>query len=542
MKHRKLAALIAATTLFAPLLSCADGQQQEEIKVYTGLFCALKDEHIPETNACMQAIAEKTGARCEETWLSEKDAEENVVSSMMMTSEYPDYLYPSSITMQKLLAAGAFIPIDEYWEEYPNIRDYYTAEEWNRVRSEDGHIYYIPAFSKIYMRDTNTIHSDEAFWVQVKVLKWAGYPEIVTLDDYFDLLEDYVAANPTGENGEPNIAYEILADETIFWPLDNPPMFLAGSPNDGACIVDPDTHEVIDYNTTDIARRWFQKLNEEYHKGIIDEECFVLSSSQYFDKIKTGNVLGMVDQRWNFGHATVDLPDECEYVPLGVVMDEGIEEHYHSQLAFDPSSGIGVTTSCADVDGALKFINDLLDPEIHRLRFWGIEGKDYSVGEDGVFYLTEEQKEHLNDSEYLNANRCLYSYFPYYNGMDRDGINAYQASYQPQEFYETLSPIMKECFDAYGARTYVELLNEAGENEPWYPMWSYTNTFTDETPEGRAKSDIDQTKFRYMPSLVMSDDFDAAWDAYMEAYEKNCDVDTYLAALEQYVQDSLGDD
>lgn len=539
MKPLHLTALgLAAVCALAALSGCGTGQQ-EETRVYTSFLCQ-NGTPLDEENEIQQLIAEKTGAMCIETWLDEKDSEDKHISDMILSGQYPDFLYPTSITQMKLLNANALIPIDEYWDEYPNIRNYFSDQQWNQIRQEDGHIYFIPAFSNCYLYDTATIHNDEAFWVQVQVLQWAGYPEITTLDEYFDLLERYIEANPVGSNGQPNIAYEILADESIFFCLDNPPMFLSGYPNDGACIVDPETYEVMDYNTTDTARRWFQKLNEEYHKGIIDPECFVLSPDQYYEKLRSGNVLGMVDQYWNFSFATDSLPDECQYVPLGVVIDEGIEEHYHSQLAFDPSSGLGISVSCEDVDGALKFVNDLLDPEIHRLRYWGVEGVDYSVGEDGVFYLTEEQKAYVGTSEYWSAHRCVYSYFPFYSGMDHDEINAYRSSYQPTEFYKNLSGIMKECFDAYGVRTYVEMLNPAGENQPWYPMWSYTNTFTDETAGGKAKSDIEKTKFRYMPRVVMSDDFDAAWEEYMAAYAQNCDVEAYLDALSAYVQVKVG--
>lgn len=542
MKPLRICALATAAALcLAALPGCSQNEEeQEEIRVYTSLLCQNSTAIIAPDNDLQQVIAEKIGAKCIETWLNERDSEEKLISDMILSGKYPDFLYPTSITQQKLLNANAFIPIDEYWDEYPNIRNYFSEQKWNSIRQEDGHIYYIPAFSNCYLYDTATIHNDEAFWVQVQVLQWAGYPKITTLDDYFDLLERYIEANPVGANGQPNIAYEILADESIFFCLDNPPMFLSGSPNDGACIVDPDTHQVIDYNTTDAARKWFKKLNEEYHKGIVDPECFVLSPDQYYDKLRSGNVLGMVDQYWNFSYATDALPDVCQYVPLGVVLEEGIEEHYHSQLAFDPSSGLGITVNCEDVDGALKFVNDLLDPEIHRLRFWGVEGVDYSVGEDGVFYLTEQQKEFAAQADYYYQHRCVYSYFPFYSGMDRDEINGYRSSYQPTLFYENLSDIMKECFDAYGVRTFVEMLNPAGENQPWYPMWSYTNTFTDQTPGGKARSDIEKTKFRYMPRVVMSDDFDAAWEEYMTAYSQNCDVDAYVDALQAYVDQRVG--
>ena len=540
MKKLKLGGLIVSSALLvSSFTACSDKKDEDEIRVYSSFFNAQLSPINPD-NDIQQIIAEKTGAKCIETWLQEGDDAEKIISDMIMSNEYPDFVYPAADACQKLIQANALIPIDEYWDDYPNLKNYFTEDEWNRIRYEDGHVYYVPSFSKCYMYDTNTIHNDEAFWVQVKVLKWAGYPKITTLDEYFDLLERYVAANPTAEDGSPNIAYEILADKSIFFCLDNPPQFLDGYPNDGACIVDSENLVAIDYNTTPTAEKWFRKLNEEYHKGIIDPECFVLTPEQYYNKIKTGNVLGMVDQFWNFRRATKELPDECQYVPLGVVIEDGVEEHYHSQTAFDSSQGVGITVSCDDIDGALKFMNDLLDPEILNLRFWGVEGVDYEVGDDGVFYLNDEQNAHRGDSEYEASHRCIYAYFPYYWGMNQDGINAYTSSYQPDEFYKGLSDIMKECFDAYGVRTYVEMLNKAGENPPWYPMWSYTGTFTEDTSYGKAKFDIEEVKYEYLPKVVMSDDFDSEWEQYMKVYNEKCDVKAYLDELTAEIRRCAG--
>ena len=411
-KSKVLSTLLAASLIFSATAGCNsktkktnnnNSTTQQEIRTYTGFFAAQIGS-VDENNVVKNLIAEKIGARCEETWLDETGNRDNIISNMIIQNEYPDFIYPDAANYQKLLQAGALSPIDVYWDDYPNVKNYFSQAQWNRIREDDGHIYMIPVFSNCYMYDTNILHNDEAFWIQVKVLKWGGYPKITTLDEYFDLLERYVEANPIAEDGTPNIGYEILADPTIFFCLDNPPQFLAGYPNDGCCIVDPDTLEAVDYNLSDTAKRWFKKLNEEYKKGIIDPDCFVLNQDQYYDKIRTGNVLGMADQKWNFQRATYELPDECQYVPLGVVIDEGIEEHYHSQPAFDDSMGITISTSCDDVEGALKFLNDLLSPEILTLRFWGIEGKDYMVDDDGLFYCTDEQTANRSNSEYAYKN------------------------------------------------------------------------------------------------------------------------------------------
>ena len=517
--------------------SSSDASAPAEIKEFSAFF-AVPGNEIDDGNVVQDLIADKIGAKCKETWLTGQTADE-AVGVMIAGGEYPDFIVGSTGHSQ-LLDAGAYVPIDEYWDNYPNIKNFYTEAQWNSIRADDGHVYIIPQFGNVYMYDTETVHNDEAFWIQTRVLKWANYPKITTLDEYFKLIEDYLAANPTMADGTPNIGYEILSDDWRYFCLENAPFFLDGYPNDGCCIVDKVTHKSSDYNTTPTAKRYFQKLNEEYKKGVIDPETFTINYDQYISKLSSGRVLGMVDQHWDFNDAEVSIKQQelegCTYVPVGVVIDKGIEEHYHSSSALDVSNGIGITTSCKDVEGAMKFMNDLLSPEILTLRNWGIEGVDYEVGDDGLFYRTAEQRKNATDQSYLNKNRCPYSYFPFYEGMSLDGVNAYNPDNQPNEFYDALSDDVKECLDAYGAKTYVQLLNKSEENTPWFPMWSYSNTFTSDTPYGLAKVNMDEVKHEYLPKVVMSDDFDKAWTEYLDVYNSRVDVAAYLSALDTEIQ------
>ena len=500
-----------------------DKGEEVEVKVFSAFF-AVPGNKVDEGNVVQDKIAEKIGAKCEMEWLVGQTAEE-AIGVMIAGGEYPDFVDASS-GMKSMVDAGAFIAIDDYWDDYPNIKNFYTEAEWNSIRAEDGHVYIIPQFGKTWEKDTTCVHNDEAFWIQTRVLKWANYPKIETLDEYFDLIERYVEANPTMPDGTPNIGYEILCDDWRYFCLENAPFFLDGYPNDGCCIVDRDTHEAIDYNTTDTAKRYFQKLNEEYKKGIVDPETFTMKYDAYISKLSTGRVCGMVDQHWDFNDAELAIKaagnlDDCTYVPVGITMDKGVEEHWHAKPALDVSNGVGITTSCKDPEGAMKFMNDLLDPEILTLRNWGIEGVNYNKGEDGVFTRTEEMRTNANDQAYINANLCPYAYFPNYsNGMDHDGVNGCDANHQATEFYESLSADVKECFDAYGVKTYVEMLNEAPENEAWYPMWSYSNALTTDTPEGLVWAEMANVKHEYLPQVCIADDFDKAWDEYLTEYKK----------------------
>ena len=164
------------------------------IKKFTA-FYAVPGEKISDENRIKNVIAKKIGAEIEEEWLNNKTPEEKI-QSMIESGKYPDFIDGGDGT-QNLIDAGALIPLDEHLDKYPNLKNYLTEKEWDKVRSEDGHIYIIPQFGVTQGEDTATYFNDEAFWIQKAVLEWDNYPEIKTLDQYFDLIERYKEANPT---------------------------------------------------------------------------------------------------------------------------------------------------------------------------------------------------------------------------------------------------------------------------------------------------------------------------------------------------------
>lgn len=548
MKRRKLiSVLLAATMMAAMFAGCgsdaastdakenADGADSTEaggVKEFTAFF-AVPGSEINDDNEIQQIIADKTGVKVKETWLTGQTAEE-AVGMMITGGELPDFICGGSGQSQ-LYDADVLVALDDY----PNIKNFFTQQQWDQLRQDDGHIYWIPQFSNIKGEEKVCTHNDEAFWIQARVLKWADYPEIRTMDQYFDLIERYNEANPTMEDGTENIPYTILCDDWRYFCLENAPQFLDGYPNDGSCIVDPETLTVIDYNTTDTAVKYFQKLNEEYQKGIVDPESFTQTYDEYIAKLSTGRVLGMIDQWWDFAYTAGDAikqagldAQECDYIPLPITIDESVKNQWHcSGGVLNVSDGLAITTSCEDVEAALQFVDDLLSQDIHNLRFWGVEGVDYNVDDNGEFYRTEEQRTRAVDTAYKASHTCTYSYFPQYSGTSDDGINANKPDGQANEFFDGLNDDVKEAFSAYGAETYVDMIGTNEAPGAWYPMWSYSNSFTTDTEGGMAWNKIGEIKHEYLPQVVMAKDFDAAWAEYMDAYN-SCDPGAFIGELQ----------
>ena len=552
MKRRKLiSVLLAATMMAAMFAGCgsdaastdakenADGADSTEaggVKEFTAFF-AVPGSEINDDNEIQQIIADKTGVKVKETWLTGQTAEE-AVGMMITGGELPDFICGGSGQSQ-LYDADVLVALDDYLDDYPNIKNFFTQQQWDQLRQDDGHIYWIPQFSNIKGEEKVCTHNDEAFWIQARVLKWADYPEIRTMDQYFDLIERYNEANPTMEDGTENIPYTILCDDWRYFCLENAPQFLDGYPNDGSCIVDPETLTVIDYNTTDTAVKYFQKLNEEYQKGIVDPESFTQTYDEYIAKLSTGRVLGMIDQWWDFAYTAGDAIKQagldaqgCDYIPLPITIDESVKNQWHcSGGVLNVSDGLAITTSCEDVEAALQFVDDLLSQDIHNLRFWGVEGVDYNVDDNGEFYRTEEQRTRAVDTAYKASHTCTYSYFPQYSGTSDDGINANKPDGQANEFFDGLNDDVKEAFSAYGAETYVDMIGTNEAPGAWYPMWSYSNSFTTDTEGGMAWNKIGEIKHEYLPQVVMAKDFDAAWTEYMDAYN-SCDPGAFIGELQ----------
>ncbi len=506
------------------------------------VFYASAQKEIPQNNRLKNVIEKKIGAKLNESFLTGQTAKERI-GVMIAGGQYPDFIDGVQGT-QALLDAHVLVPIDKYWDKYPNIKNFYSKSDWNKLRQSDGHIYFINQFGTTQGKDMTRDYGDEAFWLQKAVVVWANYPKIKTVDQYFDLIEKYKKAHPT-INGQSTIGFDILCDggNSCGFCLENPPLFLAGYPNEGKAIIDKKTLTAKIYDSIPEAKAYFQKLNEEYNKGIVDPETFTASSDQYVSKLSTGRVLGMIDQHWQFVNAESELKqrnlDERTYVPFELTIDPNVKPHYRSMPALNAGDGIGITTSCKDVQGALKLINDLLSPEVLTLRNWGEKNVDYQVDSKGVYSRNEKQRKESRNQDWVNANMCPYGGFPNYTGTQKDGINAMSPAQQPGEFTATLTDVDKKVLNGYGYKKWTDFcLAPDAKNEPWFPIYSYVNILPANSPAAIALQKIDDVKKQWLPKVIMVSPsvFNSNWNQYQTSLTTGADVNSYEDALTKEVR------
>lgn len=466
---------------------------------------------------------------------------ESKVGVMIASGEYPDIIWGGD-NHQKFLEAGAAIPLDDLIEEYgENTKIAYDEATLKKHRLEDGHIYFLSPYREELPNITNV---DNGFWLIKEVVKLNDYPSTTdtTIDEFFDMVRDYVKDNPEYE-GAPTIGFTFPAWESAFFELTNPPMFLMGYPNDGDILVhradDPEDYEVETYATSDGAKRYYKLLNELWHEGLLDKEIFTQNEEQYQAKLSTGRVVSHVEQFWQFGYSVPQLleqdgKDDRTWVPFGVTYEDVERGQWHNAGSLKARDGMSISTSAEDPEGVFIFLDDMLSEEIQKLYYWGVEGEDYTVDDDGMYYRTPEQREQAKDEEYSKKQGLGAHWwgFPRTINDYSDG-NAVSPDRQISEIQEGYSESDLEILEAYNADTWTDLLPEPIP-APYGFAWDIH--IPDDSDAKIATEKMGDARKKYYPMLIMepADKFDEIWDEFVAEWEE-----TGYEVYEEFMLDAI---
>ena len=349
-------------------------------------------------------------------------------------------------------------------------------------------------------------------------------------------------AHPTID-GQPTLGFEVHSQDWRSFCLTNAPQHLIGGRNEGDVVVHPDTLKVEIYQNKWYAKEYYKKLNEVFKKGLIHPETFSRNYDNYLSVISTGRVLGMFDQQWNFQDGESVLVSEGKiertYVPLGISLD-GSDVPYNRVRSegIIGGNGMGISVKCKDIERALQFMDTLLEEDVHRLMYWGIEGEDYYVDENGRYRRTPEQKANFDNPDWrlANSGAVIGDQFPKLEGRYSNG-NSCGAGTQPEERLENQFPYDKEFYSKYGFYSKSDFLPLMVH--PGYPeVWSIFSTMEEDNIAKPIFDEITDLQNRYLPGVIMSDNFDAAWDEYVARYE-NVNYKALEEEIERQIQARL---
>ncbi len=515
-------------------------QSSKEETITLTVFCGEPGDQPTSGNKIYKKIEKKLGIKFKFEMLSGNL--EATLNKMISDKKYPD-LIDGSYYADTLISKGVLINLLDYIspEKTPRLWAHIEPQK-DRLIEKDAKgndaLYIIPNSGLFDGREIVTDYNGPAFFIQKQVLADAGYPDVknLTLDGYFDLIEKFIAKHPENEKGEPYIGFAILCEDWRRFCLLNPVQHLMGRPNDGDVLVDVNDPEYHTETFIDkpYAKPYYKKLNEEFNKGLIKPETFVMSFDQYIAEIASGKVLGMFDQAWDFGTATVNLieagMDKNTYVALGPVYSKNdikgiemptadwkIEEHYLNGSSPNVRRGFGISVKSKHAERIVAMWERLMSDEWQMILNWGIEGEDYSVKNNRLL-MTAKQYANTQNSEWRRKNKAdgLFNSSPKKQGLIRSGKlkgNNWEPGKQKEIARRQLSEYDKTFLTKYGYSLFTDFFNPPLELPLYGEAWAI-----DKAPVESSYEAFISIADEYLPQVIMckQSEFDAKWDSYVE--------------------------
>lgn len=386
-------------------------------------------------NAVAKVLREKTGVTIKTEYIT-TDATEKL-NMLFASGQMPDILsawfggfndYPAMTQMIKKAAKeGLLTPIDEYLDNYPNLKYAVSKEalpkDFYEVDMQDpafgGKTYVIPWETPYADVDQNNYSMAVNLWVREDIIKALGV-DAASIDNSEKLQEFLMKIKNGGFNdinGNAVIPYGVLRG----W------MYFAAGNSYRETSLTPFTKINGEYRL-----KLFSENMEKYvlymrglvNQKLFDNEHFSQTDAILKEKVTSGRY-GIIVSHYARLYETitttllVDHP-EMKYVALGPIknaFNEPVYEAYAKKQA--PSPCIVLSKTCKDPEAAVRFIDYIDSEEGQKLVLYGVEGVHYTSDPDGKPRPTDEWLKKFRENPRSLWNEGIRSIYSMFISADR---------------------------------------------------------------------------------------------------------------------------
>ncbi len=524
----------------------AGGDQQAADDEVTVLHALMNNSlsQPPEDNRSYLRIEEEFGIRFDFE-MAVGDIGERV-ALMIASGDYADITDAGG---KDFWAAGALLPLEEYFvqpDEYPGLYHHFN-HHMDYLAYEDGSIYRMPNDGIEFNNEQNgsPLYFNPGFWLKVRVLEEAGWPELPdTVADFMQLIEDYANTQQTTDDGQSFLGYQIMGNTSIWrWhPLRDAPMYVSGYIPEGGWRVDEAAGTVEFDRLAPVYRDYYALVNEMYNKGLVDPSFATNDFDEWIAANLSGRTLGFYDMSWQTWWSVNDVLREQNadgevFVPLAVTMYEGdSKQFFRAPTLPNRDNGFALFVDIENPEKIMRMFDGLAGEEWQKYMHWGIPGEDYMIADDGEFFLTDEQRANHASTEWRDQNlpTQLMSGLIEWEGFYDDG-NGYSPSNHPPESRRLMGPMEQEMMDHYGMQVYHQLIPSTMPNSRFYSStWRIDNQTVLEGDAAIAEQQIEDHQKAWLARLVTAapGEFDGLWTEYAAGYD-DIDIQAIIDVYEE---------
>lgn len=315
-------------------------------------------------------------------------------------------------TTTKYIDAGAFVNLDDYAELMPNFYSYNDdlIPLWREYDKNEGKLYVWQCGPE----ETALVACPLDIAVRCDVLEACGYPDLDTTDDWIEFLKQAKELFPE-QNGEPTVGMSFFWGNSI-GPLVATYLVRHSSyqhPIKTTAMIDVEANTFIPLITHEYGKAALDFYNTLWIEGLMDPDAWTDDFAEQQTKMNAGTALTVHFTNWTIpeANAAADERGQSEQhyimcpIRLQIAEDEGRNFRYETigKLRQDDTRGILATSP--NVERICELINYLSTEEMSIRTHWGVEGREYTVNEDGKMVITPEFQTIYNSAEasdYMN--------------------------------------------------------------------------------------------------------------------------------------------
>ena len=319
-------------------------------------------------------------------------------NAILASGDLPDIMYVPIKNLDTMIQAGMLLNLDDYLDQMPHVQQFEELQTaLNYVReyrsAGTGSVYCLPLNVGDNVTKYNLFDSTErdALKLRWDVYEEIGAPEMNSMEDVLDVMEQMVAAHPEEDGAATYGTVLNTGSDTQRWECMSMWYLMQGYRADElAYLLESNMAEgtVSSILSTDSmyykGLKWY---NEAYKRGLLDPDSINSDRSTQNAKIK--NKLDMVPSGTLPGWS----PDYLEYYIPGTKL------HYNSNSPYgDKNHVLAINANTTNLEACLKFIDTMADPDTGIYTSMGPEGDFWYVDDDNNAFLSDKAKEYAKNN------------------------------------------------------------------------------------------------------------------------------------------------
>ena len=431
------------------------------------------------------------------------------------------------------------------------------------LTGEEGKYYGIPT----EMTDTSpTTLTDDVIYSS-PMLRWdlykeIGAPKLENLDDLLAALVKIHEIHPTNDDGDPAYPFTLWADWDNNDNMSGPANVVQlttwyGEKLKGSAILKPDNTFSPLYDRDSAYYTITKFLNKANQLGLVDPDSGTQNWDSVMNKLSTGRA-DMMWYSWETGFWNsvdrLNAGTAFRFIPVG---DQTYYADADRYFGSDRMFGIGGQVEGEKYDRIMEFLDWYASPEGAVFQHNGIEGLNYTVGEDGKFVPYKDNAlmdnlpvpDEFGGGGYNDGNNAINQWIVSSLCVNPTTGERYAQKYWQSYKNMTMTEMKKEWSEMFGAEDDVAWMKQNGKLLA-SPSVDFAPA-ADNNDIIALRSDVNKALCEYTWNLIMTcatdEEFEAMWDemiaqldgfGYQELFAYDCalwqpEVDAKIAAAAQ---------